>query len=370
MAYTQPAAKTAGVPHTLVRHPPRRVDMLNPGHLNPRVVDTYSLTTKLYLLGSVIKRMAECRFQGNRTLNQFPGTLQIQTRSGCNSHCLLCPQDTISKMFPEETMDRGLFDRIAIEAASDPRLKALALVLQNEPLRDADLADKVRFFQAINRTNVIVFVVTNGTLLVPERVHELLDAGLDMMHISVNGYEREDFEAINRGRDFGVFTANLDYLLRQDLAKLGLHLSFIMNAKYADQLRAAVQRYRAMGLKVHIHGISNRGGLVDEQLMKEYRYTSSAESLRNRLLKPIVKRLLPCCPYPFFQCSVLASGKVLVCTHDWSRKTIVGDLNTQSIREVWNGQALTDIRRLFLKGRMRDVPACANCNVFDDLGFV
>ena len=361
---------TAAVPHALVRHRPRRVDMLNPGHLNPRVVDTYSLTTKLYLLGSVIKRMAECRFQGTRTLNQFPGTIQIQTRSGCNSHCLLCPQDTISKMFPEETMDRGLFNCIAREAASDPRLKALALVLQNEPLRDPDLADKIRYFQALNKTNVIVFVVTNGTLLVRERVHELLDSGLDMMHISVNGYEREDFEAINRGRNFGVFTANLDYLLRQDLAKLGLHLSFIMNAKYVDQLRAAVQRYRAMGLKVHIHGISNRGGLVDEQLMKQYSNTSSVESLRNRLLKPIVKRLLPCCPYPFFQCSVLASGKVLVCTHDWSRHTIVGDLNTQSIREVWNGKALTELRQLFLKGRMKDVPACANCNVFDDLGFV
>jgi radical SAM protein with 4Fe4S-binding SPASM domain len=346
------------------------MDMLNPGRLNPRVVDTYSLLTKLYLLGSVLTRMTECRFQGGRTLNQFPGTLQVQTRTGCNSHCLLCPQDAVSAMFPEETMDRTLFDRIAREAASDRRLKAFALVLQNEPLRDLDLADKIRYFQALNTSNAIVFIVTNGSLLGAERVDELLACGLDMMHISVNGYQREDFETINRGRDFGVFTANLDYLLRQDLSRLGIHLSFIMNAKYAGQLRAAVERYRAMGLRVHIHGISNRGGLVDAGLMREYGNTAGKESLRNRLLKPLVKRLLPCCPYPFYQCSVLANGQVLVCTHDWSRRTIVGDLNTQSIREVWNGQALTDIRRLFLEGRMKDVPSCANCNVYDDLGFV
>ena len=361
---------TVAVADAQARHGLRRVDMLNPGHLNPRVVDTYGLTTKLYLLGSVLQRMAECRFQGNRTLTRFPGTIQIQTRSGCDSHCLLCPQDTISRMFPEETMDRGLFNRIAREAASDPRLKGLALVLQNEPLRDPDLAGKIRYFQALNKTNVIVFIVTNGMLLVPERVHELIESGLDMMHISVNGYQREDFEAINRGKDFRVFTARLDYLLKQDLSRVGIHLSFIMNAKYVNELRAAVEHYRDMGLKVHIHGISNRGGLVDERLMNEYRNTTSMESLRNRLLKPFVKRLLPCCPYPFFQCSVLAGGKVLVCTHDWSRRTIVGDLNTQSIREVWNGKALTDIRRLFLQGRMKEVPACANCSVFDDLGFV
>jgi MoaA/NifB/PqqE/SkfB family radical SAM enzyme len=344
--------------------------MLAPGHRNPRVVDTYSLTTKLYLLGSVLKRMAECRFQGGRTLGQFPGTIQVQTRSGCNSHCVLCPQDAVSRMFPEEIMDRGLFERIARDAASDPRLKALAPVLQNEPLRDDDLADKIRYFQALNRADAVVFIATNGMLLGPRKVDELLRCGLDMMHVSVNGYQREDFEALNRGKDFGVFKANLDYLLRQDLSTIGIHLTFIMNARYAGELRAAVTQYRAMGLKVHIHGISNRGGLVDERLMREYQDTASADTRRNRLLKPIARRLLPCCPYPFYQCSVLASGKVLLCTHDWSRRTVVGDLATQSISEVWNGKPLTEIRQLFLRGRMKDVPSCTHCNVYDDLGFV
>ena len=344
--------------------------MLNPGHLNPRVVDTYSLTTKLYLLGAVLRRMLECRFQGTRVLDQFPGTLQVQTRSGCNSHCRLCPQDAVSRMFPETAMDDGLYRRIAREASSDRRLKALALVLQNEPLRDPNLAEKIRFFQALNKTNAIVFIATNGSLLTPERIRDLLDSGLDMMHISANGLRREDFEAVNTGRDFGVFAANLDHLLRQDLSKIGIHLSFIMTGKYASELREAVRHYRAIGLKTHVHGISNRGGLVDAALVDDYRSPASAESLRNRLLKPVAKRLLRCCPYPFYQCSVLATGQVLVCTHDWSRRTIVGDLNTQTIREVWNGKPLTEIRQLFLRGRMKDVPACAHCNVFDELGFV
>ncbi len=370
MAYTQPRHGPDRRAATGAPVVPRWMDMLNPGHQNPRVVDTYSLLTKLYLLGSVLARMTECRFQGGRTLNQFPGTLQVQTRTGCNSHCLLCPQDAISAMFPEEAMDRRLFNRIAREAVSDPRLKAFALVLQNEPLRDLDLADKIRYVQALNTSNAIVFIVTNGSLLGRDRVDELLESGLDMMHISVNGHQREDFETVNCGRSFDVFTANLDYLLQRDLSRLGIHLSFIMNAKFADQLRAAVKHYRALGLKVHIHGVSNRGGLVDARLMEEYGNTAAKEPLRTRLLKPLAKRLLPCCPYPFYQCSVLASGKVLVCTHDWSRRTIVGDLNTQSIRDVWNGKTLTDIRHLFLQGRMKDVPSCANCNVYDDLGFV
>jgi MoaA/NifB/PqqE/SkfB family radical SAM enzyme len=344
--------------------------MLNPGQLNPRVVDTYSLTTKGYLFGSVIKRMAESRFGGSRTLDRFPGTIQVQTRSGCTAHCLLCPQDAISRMFPEETMDRILFNRIAKEAASDRRLKAFALVLQNEPLRDPDLADKIRSFQALNKTNVIVFLATNGMLLDTAKVDELLASGLDMLHVSVNGYQREDFEALNRGKNFGVFAENLEYLLRQDLSKLGIHLTFIENARYATELRAAVRDYRARGLRVHIHGISNRGGLVDDAVMKEYKMTTPAESRRIRLMKWVARGILPCCPYPFFQCSVLASGQVLLCTHDWSRRTIVGDLNSQSISEVWNGERLATIRRLLLEGRQKEVPACSACNVFDDLAFV
>lgn len=344
--------------------------MRTPGHANPRVVDTYSLLTKLYLLGSVLRRMSEVGRRGARPPDRFPGTLQVQTRTGCNSHCVLCPQDAVSKMFPEATMPRDLYDRIAREAASDGRLKGFAPVLQNEPLLDADLPSKIRYFQSLNTSGAIVFIVTNGILLTPDTATALLASGLDMMHVSVNGHQRGDYEALNRGRDFGVFKANLESLLSRDLSRIGVQLSFIMNAKYADELKAAVREYRRRGLRVHVHGISNRGGLVDERVMREYGRTARLESLRNRLLKPLARRLLPCCPYPFFQCSVLASGQVLMCTHDWSRKTIVGDLNTQSISEVWNGPALTDVRRLFLEGRMKEVPACARCNVFDDLEFV
>jgi len=344
--------------------------MPTPGRSNPRVVDTYSLATKLYLLGAVIARMAECRFGGRRAADRFPGTLQVQTRSGCTARCLLCPQDAVSRLFPETTMDRALYERIARAAGADGRLKAFAPVLQNEPLRDDDLADKIRFFQAHNTSNALVFLVTNGMLLTPARLRELIDAGLDMLHLSVNANGREDFEDLNRGKDFDVFTRNLEHLLQQDLSRLGLHLSFIMNAKYAGELHAAVRQYRAMGLKVHVHGISNRGGMVDPALMREFRSAVSDEPFRNRVLKPIVKRLLPCCPYPFFQCSVLATGEVLACTHDWARRSIVGDLRTQTIREVWNGPALAEIRQLLLRGRMKDVACCADCNVFEDLGFV
>lgn len=344
--------------------------MRSPGYANPRVVDTYSVLTKLYLLGSVLRRISEARTRGARAPDRFPGTLQVQTRTGCNSHCVLCPQDAVSRMFPQETMPRELYDRIAREAAADGRLKGFAPVLQNEPLLDPDLPGKIRYFQSRNTSNAIVFIVTNGILLVPETVTALLEAGLDMMHISVNGHQRGDYEALNRGRDFGVFTANLDHLLSRDLSRVGVQLSFIMNAKYAAELKAAVREYRRRGLRVHVHGISNRGGLVDQRVMEEYGRTGPLDSFRTRLLKPIARRLLPCCPYPFFQCSVLASGKVLLCTHDWSRKTIVGDLNAQSIREVWNGGPLAEIRQLFLAGRMKDVAACARCNVYDDLGFV
>jgi radical SAM protein with 4Fe4S-binding SPASM domain len=341
-----------------------------PGRLNPRVVDTYGLLAKTYMLFSVVRRILEFKIRGGSHLNQFPGTLQIQTRSGCTSNCLLCPQDKISRMFPEETMPRELYNRIAREAAADRRLKGFALVLQNEPLRDEDLFDKIRYFQALNAHNTIVFIVTNAILLTPEKVHQLLDSGLDMMHISVNGYEKEDFEVINRGKSFDIFRANLDYLLQQDLSHLGINMTFIRNSKYLKQMNEAVKYYKSKGLRIHIHGISNRGGLVDSTIMDEYAYAASAESLRNRILKPLARRILPCCPYPFFQCSVLASGQVLMCTHDWSRRSIVGDLKTESIHDVWNGKKLNEIRRLLLSGQRKSVPACSECNVFDELGFV
>jgi hypothetical protein len=144
-------------------------------------------------------------------------------------------------------------------------------------------------------------------------------------------------------------------------------LSFVRSRLYREEMEKAVRDWRGKGITSFIHGINNRGGLVEDY--EKFAIPLEQEAWPIRLRKKLVKRFLGSCPYPFLQMSVLATGQVLICTHDWARHQIVGDLNLHSIAEVWNGPEMREARLRLLAGRADLNPACRRCDVFSNAAF-
>jgi radical SAM protein with 4Fe4S-binding SPASM domain len=67
------------------------------------------------------------------------------------------------------------------------------------------------------------------------------------------------------------------------------------------------------------------------------------------------------CPAPFYMSSVAANGDVTICCVDWSWSSKVGNLRDQSLKDIWYGPALNEIRRKLLTGQRGAVKSCANC---------
>src|SRR5690606_32740671 len=55
---------------------------------------------------------------------------------------------------------------------------------------------------------------SNGTLLTRERSERLIRAGLDWLHVSIDGARRETFASIRRGGDLDRVVTNLRGLVR------------------------------------------------------------------------------------------------------------------------------------------------------------
>ena len=325
----------------------------------------YRWTQMRELLGAKTGQRRARRHAGS--LLDFPPILQLQTKSGCNGECVICPQKKIKGMFPEAAMPEGLFRAIVEQSSGERNLRGVGFVLQNEPLTDPTLVDKIRLFRSRRPDRVTTFIVTNGTLLDPRTASALLGSGLDAMHITCNGYAKEDWEAINGGKSWETFRRNIEHFLSQDLSRVAVMMSFVRTNIFREELRRAVAFWRSRGFFCFIHGINNRGGLVDDYDV--YARPANREPPGLRLRKAFVKRMLGCCPYPFLQMSVLATGQVPVCTHDWARKKIVGDLGRQTVREVWNGEAMREVRLKHLAGRAREIPSCERCDVFENVAF-
>jgi len=340
-----------------------------PGWANPRSRPFrrgWVRLTRLHELYGVKIGQRHARRHGG-ALGGFPPILQIQTKSGCNASCVICPQRTIQALFQPAEIEARLYERIVEQCAGEPGLRGVGFVLQNEPLADAALFDRIRHFRRRVTAPVTTFVATNGTLLTPEAVSDLLSSGLDVLHVSCNGFEKADYEAVNRGKCWETFVANLGHLLAQDLSRLAVMVSFVRSALYPEAVDRAIAHWRRRGIPCFVHGINNRGGMVEdyERLARPI----DADPPLVRLRKRIVRGALGCCPYPFLQMSVLAGGQVLVCTHDWGRRQVVGDLNTQTIREVWDGPVMRDIRLRHLRGDAESIPSCERCDVFTNAAF-
>ncbi len=201
-------------------------------------------------------------------------------------------------MFPDGGDDGGTCSaRSSTRRRASETCGAVGFVLQNEPLTDPALADKIRLFRERVPDRVTAFIVTNGTLLDSPTARALLDSGLDAMHITCNGYAREDWEAINRGKSWDDFRENLEGFLAQDLSRLAVMMSFVRTNLYRQELGRAVRHWSSRGFFCFIHGVNNRGGLVDDY--ETFARPAAEEPLGLRLRKRAVKKVPAMLPLPF-----------------------------------------------------------------------
>ena len=101
----------------------------------------------------------------------------------CNLSCTYCNEfDDFSKPVPTEEMFRRI-DRLGELGTSVISFSG------GEPLLHPDLDDLIR---RIRRTGAMAGMITNGYLLMPERIQKLNDAGLQHMQISIDNVMPDD----------------------------------------------------------------------------------------------------------------------------------------------------------------------------------
>ena len=124
-----------------------------------------------------------------------PRELQLEVTAACNLRCRMC----LVRYRPPVNRVAGSmsFDTFRVLVDDLPDLEKLTLQGLGEPLLNPDLLAMVRYASA---RGVRVGFNSNGTLLTERKAEQLIDAGLDWLHVSVDGARRETYAYV-RGRD-------------------------------------------------------------------------------------------------------------------------------------------------------------------------
>jgi len=251
----------------------------------------------------------------------LPSVFEISPSGTCNRKCGFCPRSAPDFKDVKEFISLDLIKKICIEL---DEIKWTGLMLFSgfvEPLLNKNIYEILYNVRKI-LPKCKIELVTNGDVLNIERVKKLFLNGLDSFYISVyDGLEREK-ELINICK------------------KAGLN----------DNQFKIRKRYLPENQDFGIT-LTNRGGTMDKA---EYKIPS----LKEPLDRP--------CYYPSYHFFMDYNGDALICSHDWGKKLIVGNLKKQKILDIWLGDKYLNQRKNLLKNK-REVSPCKECDVIGTL---
>jgi MoaA/NifB/PqqE/SkfB family radical SAM enzyme len=266
----------------------------------------------------------------------LPEIVQIESTNICNAKCVFCPRDEMHRRQGIMTFD--LFRKVVDECAA---LGITHVRVHNygEPFIDRRLVEKVRY--AKQKGIKEVGMISNGSLITDDVARGIIDAGLDAINISVDASGREVFESTRIGLKYDKVIANIERLVRIR-AEAGrkrpkLILSFVRQNNSADE-QAFIEHWKGIADKIHITDLHNWAGTLNRESDVNYP-----------------------CYRPWLTFTVLWDGRVSLCCADFDGRTVLGDLNTSSIQEIWNAEPYRNVRREHLESGGPEI--CRSCDL-------
>ncbi|MFX1256858.1 MAG: radical SAM/SPASM domain-containing protein [Promethearchaeota archaeon] len=268
----------------------------------------------------------------------FPKTIIIENTNHCNSKCDFCPHSTMKRK--KGVMNLDLFKKIIDECAEN-NVSTVSLSGFGEPLIDKIIFVKTKY--AKQKGIPLVRFVTNGSLLTPEASKKLIDAGLDEISISLEGFEKETYEKYRKGLNFDTIMYNLKSLkqLRRDKKKPKIILTTIDMEEDGGNIKKHKKIFKDIYDIIFIKKLADWAGQKSEYA------------------QDFVSRKIPC-NYLWTHFNIAWNGDVCLCCRDSCEcRVILGNVKQNSIKEIWHGSKYEKYRKAQFEGR--DIFPCNEC---------
>ena len=257
-------------------------------------------------------------------------------------------------------MDDVLYTKIVDECVAEMDLHDFVPMSKNEPLLDVKMEQRVAEFKAKAQPHQVVELVTNGSGLTPISAQRLMDAGVDLITVSVNASNEETYNKVMIGLLWKQVMSNLEALTKMDLSMVNIYLRFVADQTNKRELKVFRKRWKQFNL--FQFNVNNRAGTVRNYEKMTMKYNNFIAWIR----RVGGSRVYPVCPYIFSLLHVLENGDVPMCSNDWHNREVLGNVRTQTLREIYNSPRMNQIRETMSRGRFEEIEACLECSFYHD----
>lgn len=250
----------------------------------------------------------------------YPKTIVIELTNRCNINCIQCARSNITRKIGD--MDISLFKKIIEDIAEHSPDSRVWLSNYGEPLMIGKEKISGMLSYAKNTGLTDTYMNTNAVLLDREISEVLIDGGLDHLLISVDGYSKKVYESIRVGADRdNVYRNILEFKKIKDKKNNGkpsLEVQFVLMKDNESEFEQYKSFWTELGIPIKLRSCITWGGNI------------SGKSIIDDSLDRIV------CGFTYSTCNITWDGVVTACGSDVNADFAAGNLNEQSVSEIWD----------------------------------
>lgn len=262
----------------------------------------------------------------------FPSVLEFQTQTRCNASCTCCPYDALKSATHHGRMADELLHKILDECVKHrSKIAQIVPYHNNEPFLDRRFIDVLRHIK--RHVLVPTEVSTNASSLTKTVCEQICSESLiDTLRISFFGGTKENYEQ-RMGLSWERAVRNVNLLL-EAASGSGMKIELVIVATHSvseQEVFHMREEWEPKGARVMVFGYMDRAGSV---------------SVLNRLPHHAHSRKLAGCDLnrPFERICITATGDCIICSQDWTRKEVLGNVTHSTIEAVWNGKLYATMR--------------------------
>lgn len=276
-------------------------------------------------------------------VSPLPLRMWVELCSDCNLRCVMCPNKELQAE-QRGFMSMETFRKVVDEAAGF--IYEMALHHRGESLKHPQATEMIAYAA---RRIPVTKLHTNGTLLDEKTCSGLVDSRLTRISFSFDGFTKEEYEKIRVGADFDQTVANIKTLLRirrekgSSKPEVAIEMIKFNNTQVEKEKRERfVREFKSLG--------------VDQFIFKKPH--NWAGHLR---IGHSQNRYAPC-TFLWNALLILWNGDVSPCAQDFFATYILGNVNRQSLKEIWNGEPQRRLRQALSERRHAEFTACRDCD--------
>ena len=299
-----------------------------------------------------------------------PVEIGLEPTLQCNSNCIMCNRNHSRQ---DDKKANGFLGWEILRSIL-PDLASTECVCFSgfgEPLLHPDY---IPMLSEIKRRGPYVYAFTNGLLMKKEIGRDLVDAGIDMICVSMGGANRETYRKIRGIDGYDTVVENItsihEYKKVKGTKKPLLSFNIVAMNSILPELKDMVRLAARIGVQhIALPNLAVQGDSVrPESIWLNTDLASQAfgesKSLASQygieFVPPSLAPHVGDCRAFFKRLSVNWDGTVMTCAME---RHIVGKVPENTIKELWNSPGMQRVRRDYMKKGIAQI--CPNCFCWD-----